>query len=283
MFRSQLFHLTLLLCVIAFFNYAFANVHNSKIALVIGNSDYEHLPKLKNASRDADSIARVLSSMGFTVFLTQNTNSSDFKRTLSFVSQQAVHANQIIVYYAGHSHMNGNVLELLSINDQAGRASAISTADLLDYFDNPFAQKAIILDACLELPLDTENSIIQSTNITSNLNLETLLVFATSYGHSAYDGTGSHSLFTGALLDTLMVEKTDLEQTIQSVRSDVAQASRTHQIPVTVSTLTRPFDIHISYSIKGYETSSNILRQSYSSTGFAHKPLLNNLANGPIK
>jgi hypothetical protein len=47
----------------------YAATLGAKIALVIGNSEYTKIPRLKNASGDALAVARALSDKGFTVFL----------------------------------------------------------------------------------------------------------------------------------------------------------------------------------------------------------------------
>ncbi|KAB7614732.1 caspase family protein [Amylibacter sp. SFDW26] len=262
---------------------AIAQPQHIKIALVIGNSNYKTLPNLKNAAGDATAIALVLSDLGFTVFLTQNTTSADLKKTLSFVANQALEADQVIIYFAGHGHSEDGVAALLPIDANRTAKNAITAAGLLDYFKNPFTQKAIIIDACLEEIPNGINATSKSILLPANLYPETAFIFATSYGQVAYDGTGSHSLFSGALLDKLVAKETDLIRTIQSVRSDVIQASRSHQMPITLSTLTRPFELKGQTIKYKYAAPAHTVLQSYSSTGFSNKPLLDDLADGPIK
>lgn len=260
-----------------------AQPQHSKIALVIGNSDYNHLSHLKNATNDAKAIARVLSDLGYTVFLTQDTSASDLKRTLDFVSTQAAQADQLILYFAGHSHNENGTASLLAIDEKPSEKTAITATDLLAYFPNPFTQKVIIWDACLEHAPNSPSTPSNNILLPANLPPETAFVFATSYGQAAYDGTGKHSLFAGALLDRLIADGTELMPTIQSVRSDVVQASRSHQMPITLSTLTRPFDLNSKQPQNQYDTPTRRLLQSYSSTGFGNKPLLKNLSEGAIK
>jgi uncharacterized caspase-like protein len=263
-----------------------SNVQSSehKIALVIGNTQYQELPVLRNATNDAVSIAHALSKKGFTVFFSQDADTKNLKKALTFVSEQAATADQILIYYAGHSVVRNGVAVLLGIESKGAAQStsplAITTTDILSYFEYPFAQKAIILDACLELSVDGYEAGTQNLNLPHALGLETLLVFATSIGHAAYDGQGSHSIFTGSLLDNMVKGELDLQSTIQAVRKDVIRTSRTHQIPVSISTLTHPYLLKTDkHSINQLSTKSGLI-QSYSSSGYANKPLLNQMALG---
>ena len=251
---------------------------------MIGNTHYQNLPILKNAKNDAVSVAHAFSKKGFTVFISQDADYASLKKALAFVSERASAADQILIYYAGHSAVRNGVAELLAVDSKIGDQSTspltMTTTDILRYFDYPFAQKAIILDACLELATDSYGEDQQSLNIPRALGLETLLVFATSIGHAAYDGSGLHSIFTGALLDHMIEKEFDLQSTIHAVRKDVIRTSQTYQIPVSISTLTHPY--YLASKNLGYNhlnTKSDLI-QSYSSSGYADKPLLNQISIG---
>ena len=282
MFHIQLWSImiTLLFTQIGF---AATKLPNTKIALVIGNSNYEILPELRNATHDASAIARVLSGLGFTVFLTRNTTYEDLKRTLSFFTSQASEANQIVIYFAGHGRSDEGIASLLPVDAKQSHINGITTTYLLEQLNNPFAQKAIIFDACLEVVPNRYDTKNHNIYMPANLPPETALIFATSYGKAAYDGKGSHSLFAGAFLDRLITHQTDLVRTIQSVRADVIQSSRSQQMPITVSTLTLPFDLSIDTAPNKYDPLTHKVLRSYSSTGFSDKPLLGNLAKESIK
>jgi uncharacterized caspase-like protein len=265
-------------------NPLYAQAHLRKIALVIGNTEYTNLPRLKNASKDAFAVAQALSDKGFTVFFVRDVNAQELRDSLAFVSSRAAHAEQIFIYYAGHNEIHNGTTQLMPINSGADAAlnspSALTIPDLLDYFDVPFAQKAVVLDACLQDPPAPYNTGLQTLSLPKALGLETLLVFATSFGQSAYDGTGDHSVFTGALLDYMVKDNLNLQDTMQSIRNDVIQSSRANQIPVSVSTLTRPYILDVRGSVIQDFKSQNDLIQSYSSSGYAGKPLLDTISLG---
>ncbi|MBL4749868.1 MAG: caspase family protein [Amylibacter sp.] len=265
-------------------NLLYAQDYASKIALVIGNTEYTNLPRLKNASNDAFAVAQALSNKGFTVFLVRDVNAQELRDSLTFVSSRAAHAEQIFIYYAGHNEIQNGTPQLIPINSAASPGEnpplALTIPDLLEYFDIPFAQKTVVIDACLQDPPAPYDTGLQTLSLPKALGLETLLVFATSFGQAAYDGTGDHSVFTGAFLDYMVKDTLNLQNTIQSVRNDVIQSSRTNQIPVSVSTLTRPYILDARGSVIRDFKSQNDLIQSYSSSGYASKPLLDTISLG---
>ncbi|MFK5997019.1 MAG: caspase family protein [Rhodobacterales bacterium] len=253
----------------------------SKIALVIGNSEYINIPRLKNASNDARAVAHALSDKGFTVFFAQDASTKELRNILSFTALQAAHADQLVIYYAGHNKIKNGTTELLGVESTGQTdAIAITIPELLRYFNAPFTQKAVILDTCLQNPPESMLTEQQTLFLPNALGLETLLVFATTFGQVAYDGTGQHSIFTGALLDYMAKNKYNLQNTLQSVRKQVIKNSRSNQIPVSISTLTRPYILNTSPSVSQNTSSQNTLIQSYSSSGYADKPLLRTIAVG---
>ena len=246
-----------------------------KIALVIGNANYTNLPKLKNATSDAMAVARVLSQKDFTVFLVQNTSLDDLKMAVEFTSKRARNADQIIIYYAGHGDIKSGDLHLVPTQIVTGNSSTISTTELLNGFDAPFAQKAFIFDTCLENTSNTE-----TLSLPRNIQMETLIVYATSFGQPAYDGAGDHSVFTGAFLDHTALGSIDLQNTLQTVRKNVIRISQSHQTPLSISTLTQPFKMNNDDTQSATYASKNKLLQSFSSSGYANKPLLNTISQG---
>jgi hypothetical protein len=77
-------------------------------ALVIGNDDYAHLPKLTTAAADARAVARVLrESYGFQTELLVNARRSQIVAMLSGYRRELGADASLLVYYAGHGHRDG--------------------------------------------------------------------------------------------------------------------------------------------------------------------------------
>jgi hypothetical protein len=74
-------------------------------ALVVGNSDYDSLPKLGNAATDARAVERVLrESYGFQTRLLVNATRSEIVAALSDYKRSLSVDASLLVYYAGHGH-----------------------------------------------------------------------------------------------------------------------------------------------------------------------------------
>jgi len=72
-------------------------------ALVIGNDEYEHLPKLNNAVQDAKDVSFVLKRMyGFKVQTLLNASRADIFDALTNLRSELNWDSNLVVYYAGH-------------------------------------------------------------------------------------------------------------------------------------------------------------------------------------
>src|SRR5262249_35027517 len=74
-----------------------------RIALAIGNSDYESVPKLPNPSRDAIAIGQMLRDAHFdNVDVIVNASNQELKRALRKFETDSDQADIAVIYYAGH-------------------------------------------------------------------------------------------------------------------------------------------------------------------------------------
>ena len=75
-------------------------------ALVIGNNDYQKLPKLEMAVSDAEAVARVLErKYGFNVTLLINADRTTTLNALWDLGDQLTARDNLLIYYAGHGAM----------------------------------------------------------------------------------------------------------------------------------------------------------------------------------
>src|ERR1700749_2785258 len=76
---------------------------DKRVALVVGNSDYQNAAKLPNPANDASAIADMLKTAGFDVVsLQQNVGNLDFKRAVRRFEEATSNADIAMVFYAGH-------------------------------------------------------------------------------------------------------------------------------------------------------------------------------------
>lgn len=260
-----------------------------RMALVMGNANYEHLPHLKNPVNDAIAISDTLASLGFTVYLMTNTKNNELRSALEVFALKSKDADVVAVYYAGHSaSIRGE--NLLFSTDFDPSASSTQTGFLgLQEIQETFAGRdhlnLIFFDACSE-PLLLKGA---QENVQFDLlappppPINTLVSYAATVGAAAYDGISNHSIFTGALLDNLRQPDIDIEVMLRSVRRDVIVNSQGKQIPQTLSALVSDFYL--------FPTSTNFLtqmlpntdiKQSLTHSGFSQKPILSEIQSGLV-
>src|SRR5262249_25966063 len=76
---------------------------DKRVALVIGNSNYQQVPKLANPSADANAIAQLLKNAGFErVDLQIDLGNSAFKRAIRNFGDAARDADMAVIFFAGH-------------------------------------------------------------------------------------------------------------------------------------------------------------------------------------
>src|SRR5438477_8080126 len=87
-----------------------AALADKRVALVVGNSGYQNVPKLPNPSGDASSVARMFRDAGFdSVDVLINVGNLEFKRAIRKFESMADQADIAVVYYAGHGlEIGGN-------------------------------------------------------------------------------------------------------------------------------------------------------------------------------
>ncbi|MEX0338519.1 MAG: caspase domain-containing protein, partial [Arenibacterium sp.] len=74
----------------------------SKVALVIGNSDYTSVATLDNPANDARDVSEALERQGFDVTTAKNLGRNEMRDALRRFRNLADSADVALVYYAGH-------------------------------------------------------------------------------------------------------------------------------------------------------------------------------------
>ncbi len=212
-----------------------------KVALVIGNNNYEDKP-LINPIRDAREISNALEESGFEVTLANDLDARSMVRAINRFIRESAKADVRIFYYAGHAfqYQDRNYLlptdTMLSNELEAVLNHAIS---LDDFLINEFARlrgaNILILDACRSnLRLATRGRQGSSLGALAAVTAPrgTLVAFSTRPGRFATDGPpGKHSPFTYSLLKHLDMQDISAREIFDYVRDDVSALTRNQQIP----------------------------------------------------
>ncbi|MEI4484332.1 MULTISPECIES: caspase family protein [unclassified Phyllobacterium] len=216
-----------------------------RIALIIGNADYQNVEKLENPANDAAGISDALRAQGFDIFPANNTTRAEFDRIFEDFKVQAKTADVSLVYFSGHGfQLNGtNYLVPVDahLNDRTKIVEeTISLDRIIAEVQSPDRQTLIFLDACRNNPLPGGGSVNAGlAQVTGGANV--FIAFATQPGNISYDGASSYSPFTKALLDHINAPGQDISNMMIKVRADVFANTLEQQLPWDQSSLKKQF------------------------------------------
>ncbi len=213
----------------------------TKLALVIGNSEYEFLESLKNARNDATDVSRLLEEMGFEVDFHLNTSREELKAAVRAFGQRARNYDILLFYYAGHGiELLGKnyfvPIEALATSATEVRKTCVSASAITQYMKLAKSEaNIVILDACRSNPF----TLLAADESNDGLALMdappgTIISFATAPGKVAYDGFGAaarNGVYTDALLNHLGSYDVSINEVFARVRNTVVKKTSEKQIP----------------------------------------------------
>jgi len=210
-----------------------------KFALVIGNSNYTNITKLNNPVNDANDMDATLRGLGFTVEKVLNGNLTQMENGIVNLKKRLKDSKGSygFFFYAGHGvQSNGeNYLIPVDANIQSEsflRRQSISVQEMLDELnDAENALNVVVLDACRDNPFPWKRSNSRGLQVVGNQPADSIIVFATSAGSTAADGTDRNGLFTSHLLNNLKQPGLEVAEVFRRTGSDVSRASNRTQIP----------------------------------------------------
>src|SRR5262245_10227094 len=246
----------LFIVVFAFAGIA-TDVHaDQRVALVIGNSAYQHTGKLDNPKNDAADMAAVLKQLGFQVIDGYDLDEVAFKRKLRDFSTALRGAEVGLFFFAGHGLQVAGQNYLFPVDAKGEAADALEwemvslelVQKTMEYADTA-TTKIIFLDACRDNPLarnlaraiGTRSAGIGRGLAQVDASVGTLISFSTQPGNVASDGAGRNSPFTGALVKRIATSNDDLSALLIDVRNDVRKETQNAQVPWEHSSLTGRF------------------------------------------
>jgi formylglycine-generating enzyme required for sulfatase activity len=221
-----------------------------RVALVIGNARYEHIPALPNVSSDAKAMEALLTAARFDSVVALHDQRVDaLRRELLAFAERATQADVAVLFYAGHGIEVDRVNYLIPVDarlksDLAVKDETVSLDRVLELMAPARKLRVVILDACRDNPFVKSMRITLPTrSVTRGLgrveagDANTLVAFATEPNAVAEDGTGRNSPFTAALLKHLATPGLDLRLALGSVRDEVMAATGRKQRPYVTSSL----------------------------------------------
>ena len=212
-----------------------------RVALVIGNDKYAHLPDLNNAGKDARDMAAKLKSLGFEVIARYNVTEREMGRAIRSFSAQLSAGGTGLAFYAGHGIQADGTNYLIPADANIEIVDDLAT-EAMDANDILRAMKdagnplnILILDACRDNPLPKRaRSSARGLAITAVPSgaKGTAILYAAGPGQTAQDGAkGDNGVFTGALLNYLDQPGWSLERVFKATSREVLRRTDNRQRP----------------------------------------------------
>src|SRR5512133_415924 len=134
-----------------------------RVALVIGNNDYKHVPKLQKAVNDARTMGDTLKQLGFSVMIAENQTRQAFSQTLLAFDNAIEPGDTAFFFYAGHGFEIAGQNFLLPTDVPAAtegqeelvRDASILADRIIERLQNKKVRTSILVfDACRNNPFE---------------------------------------------------------------------------------------------------------------------------------
>ena len=232
------------------------------VALVIGESKYEHISPLPNPANDARDMLTLLSDLGFDARSVSDRDAKKLKRDLERFLEDAEGADVAFLYYSGHGIEAAGENWLVPVDaDLASLENAdealVALSDVMDKLKAIVPVTIVLLDACRTNPFP-EGALIRKTpgeegapiaagGLTpvrgavrlggdaapASENLGTVIGFAAEPGRPALDGpAGENSPYAAALLRHLgAIDGEEFGAVMRMVTEEVYLDTKAQQRP----------------------------------------------------
>ncbi len=226
-----------------------AKTNERRVALVIGNANYQAVSALKNPANDAETVAAALRQTGFTdVTVIHDADRTHFLDALKAFAKEADNSDWAIVYYAGHGMEIGGEnyavpIDAQLLTDRDVPDEAISLDRIEATIEKARRLRLIILDACRNNPFLAKMKVSSATRaIGRGLALveptqATLVAYSAKAGTLASDGNSTNSPFAAAFANRITEPGVEINKIFRFVRSDVLAATDNEQEPFVYGSL----------------------------------------------
>nr|WP_295660326.1 caspase family protein [Polymorphobacter sp.] len=221
----------------------------TRVALIIANSQYAAFAKLTNPSADAHLVGAALKKAGFDkVTVLEDLGLVAMNKALQDFGNEADHADVALVYYAGHGvevdHVNYIVpVDVAFAHDRDVDIEAVKLDRMLSVTENAKRLRIVILDACRDNPFfdKLKKSMAQAGAVSKGMTAvepskNSLVIYSAKAGTLASDGR-VNSPFAEALAKRIVEPGREISLLLRQVRDDVLTRTGGSQEPFTYGSL----------------------------------------------
>ena len=239
-----------ILLIFMLFLFITVPTHAARLALIIGNADYQKVPSLDNPVNDAKDMAAELKKLGFVVRLETNASKRTMTNAVRQFGQQLHNGDVGLFYYSGHGMQfnRRNYLVPPEANIQTGadiEFEGLDASFVLAQMEqaNRRGVNLMILDACRDNPYKTNVKSLKKGLAKMQSPMGSLIAYATAPDLASYgDSNTRNSIYTQYLLEALR-QKAHLSilDMLTEVTAQVTKRTKNKQIPWQASSLTQRF------------------------------------------
>lgn len=206
-----------------------------RVALVIGNDNYQHIEKLRNAANDSRLIAQEFRALGFEVIHYENLNQKRMKSAVRDLMDKIAGGGIGAFYFAGHGIQEGGNNYLLPVDIEAladSSALADEAVELGSITERLASAKAkfslLVIDACRNNPFPRKAGRgIGATRGLSPVSTPEgmIVIYSAGVGQEALDSSdnGNYGLFTSEFVKELRKPGIHVAEMVQNVRETVKE------------------------------------------------------------
>jgi Caspase domain len=206
-----------------------------RVALVIGNSNYQNTQALPNPDNDAQSMAQFLNSAGFEVIAATDLSQNDMIRVVQDFSAKVAERGPntvAMVYYAGHGVQLAGENYLIPVDAKISTpddlaSNAVRLVDVMATLQAiPSRLRIVVLDACRNNPFPNIDDAGRGLAIV-DAPAGSIVGYSTAPGAEALDGSGGHSPYTSAFLRLAHEPNQPIETLFKRIRLEVNAVAAT--------------------------------------------------------
>ena len=208
----------------------------NKFALVIGNSDYVNVQKLKNPANDAHGMKNTLEELGFQVDMLIDANIEQIEDALTRLSKNIKNDGTGFFHFSGHGVQIQGVPYILPVDCDTRTASliertSISLYDIQRYLEDSGKVNILVLDANADTPSFSNTRGLAIANYDYMDKAGFITVISASRGQYAWDGDGEYGLFTDILMRNLKIPFLEIKDVLTRTIAETRLASNGQQVP----------------------------------------------------
>ena len=236
------------------------SIAQSRVAFLVGNSNYQHAVPLKNPIRDVELLRDTLEGLDFEVSLHRDLTRNRIGRELSKFLKDSKGADVTLFYYAGHGMQYENQNYLVGVDAKLEtefgiESEALNLSRVVQMLKKSSKASLVFIDACRDNPLADQ---FYKTNFSKTRALMTrglaplkssyngaMITFSAAPGQVAFDGD-EYSPFAASLAKHLPSENVEVLSLMKRVIRDVKKSSDNKQIPLVSNDLTTEIYLKLS-------------------------------------